>query len=202
MLNIWHELVYFLNAAIPEIATYGASETLDFANFTVGGGNFTPNSTIDIFKSIVPKISYLMGVVRRNYNMYPSYLLTGLRSAALLRSVQDMMVSVPGLKGELGWSGETAQFLKLKILEGHSMEDDRIFISTKAPNNSLEKSSIIDLIYQPLYIVQEVTDGNARNFVRSRTQVEIARTDGLAHLQLANLDPYMGTPTGTSNVLP
>jgi len=43
--------------------------------------------------------------------------------------------------------------LKLKILESVSADENKIYLTTKAPANALEKASIIDLIYQPLYIV-------------------------------------------------
>lgn len=39
---------------------------------------------------------------------------------------------------------------------------------------------------------KEITDGNVRHFVRSRTMVEIVRSDGLALLQVNNIDDYVG----------
>lgn len=101
-----------------------------------------------------------------------------------------------GKEGTLGWSGESAQFLKLKILESYALDgNDRsemMYLSTKAPQNALEKASIIDLVYNPLYIVQEITDGQQRNFIRSRTLIEVARTDGLACIEVKNTKNYIG----------
>ncbi len=124
--------------------------------------------------------------------MYPTYCVTGLRTASLLRSLQDMMTNIPNLKGELGFSGATAQFMKLKVLESTAIDDNKIYLSTKAPNNALEKSSIIDLIFKPLYIVKEITDGNTRNYVRARTMIEVNRTDGMGYIECLNLEKYLG----------
>lgn len=192
LLNKDYDLAYFLKAAEAEVTTAGASTTVDLAAFSVGGAEYTPANVLDVFKAIVPRVSLLMGVIRRNYNMYPTYMVTGLRTAALLRSLQDMMVNLSGQKGEIGWSGSGAQFLKLRILESNHIEDDMIYLSTKAPQNALEKSSILDLIFKPLYVVKEVTDGNSRTFVRARTMIKISRTDGLGFIKVENMAPYVG----------
>jgi hypothetical protein len=129
--------------------------TVDFDKYTQSAStlNYQPTSALDIFKNITPKISYVMGVIKKNFNMYPSYVVTGLNTASMLRSLQDMIVSLPGVKGDMGFSGSVASFLKLKILESAAIPNDDIYLSTKAPQNALENSSILDLIYKPLYIV-------------------------------------------------
>jgi hypothetical protein len=156
------------------------------------GGAWYPRTPIDVFKSIIPIISSALGVVKRNFGAYPKYLLAGMNSAALFRSIQDLVASVPNLAGEIGFNGGVAQFLKLKILESYYLEDDIIYLSTKADQGSPEYSTILDLVYQPLYIVKETTDGNARHFVRSRTLVKVIRTDGLATIRLSNLAGLLG----------
>lgn len=192
LLNKDYDLAYFLKASESEIQKAGAATNVDLQGFSVGGGEYTPASVLDVLKAVVPRVSLLMGVIRRNYNMYPTYMVTGVRTAALLRSLQDMMVNMAGQKGELGWSGASSQFLKLKILESNHIDDDMIYLSTKAPQNALEKSSILDLIFKPLYVVKEVTDGNSRTFVRARTMVKISRTDGLGYIKVENMAPYIG----------
>jgi len=109
---------------------------------------------MDILKGITPKIATLMGIIYKNFNMYPSYLVTGLESSAI--------------------------------------SDNKMYLSTKAPSNALEKTTIVDLIYNPLYIVKETTDGNTRHFVRARTMIEIARTEGLGLLTVNNLNTFIG----------
>lgn len=172
------------------MANYGAKFTIDLDNYK-GDSNYKPTTPIDVFKSVIPHISMLMGIIKKNYQMYPTYLIAGIKTAAMLRSLQEMMINLPDSKGGMGFGGTTAQFLKLKILEATCADDSKIYLTTKAPANSLEKSSIIDLIYQPLYIVKEITDGATRNYVRARTMIEIARTDGMGCIEIENIDNYI-----------
>ncbi|MFW6246930.1 MAG: hypothetical protein ACOC22_02010 [bacterium] len=194
LLNKDYDLAYFLEAAESDIDDHGAKMTLDLDKYTYGGGDndYMPGTVKEVIEAVVPRISTLMSIVRQNYHMYPTYMVTGLKTASLLRSLQDFMVNMPGVRGQSGFNGSTSQFLQLKILESSAIADNKMYLSTKAPNNALEKSSIIDLIYQPLYIVREITDGQTRHYVRSRTMVEIARTDGLAALEVENIDKYVG----------
>ena len=168
----------------------GAKFTIDLDNFK-GSSDYMPQTPIDVFKSIIPHISTLMGVINKNFRMYPTYIVAGMKTAALLRSLQDMMVNLPGREGGIGFNGTNSQFLKLKILEAFSADESKIYLTTKAPANALEKATILDLIYQPLYIVKEITDGAVRNYVRARTMIEIARTDGLGCLQILNSDKFL-----------
>lgn len=175
------------------MATNGAAEALNLADFDISGGRFEPNKPMDVFKAVLPKIAIVAGNIRRNFSMYPQYLVAGLKTAAMLRSLQAFALQMPGIgqgDGGAGWLGETAQFMKMKVLEGNAIAEGKIYESTKAPNDSLEKSAIVDLIYQPLYIVTEVTDGQTRNFVRSRTLIDIPRTDGLGVINVTGFNPY------------
>lgn len=192
LLNKDYDLAFFLGAAETQIAANNAALTVDLNDYAQAAGDYNPTNIMDILKSVTPRISTLMGIIYKNFNMYPKYLVTGLKTASLLRSLQDMMVSLPGRKGELGWSGSSAQFLKLRILESSAIPENKIYLSTKAPTNALEKSTIVDLVYNPLYIVKEVTDGNTRHFVRARTMIEVARTEGLGILTVNNIDSYIG----------
>lgn len=98
--------------------------------------------------------------------------------------------------GNLGWSGENAQFLKLQILESYSIDangkEDTLYLTTKAPDNQLEKSTLIDLVYNPLYITSEITNGMQKNYCRSRTLVNVNRTDGLAYIKIAGTSDIIG----------
>jgi hypothetical protein len=169
---------------------HGAKFTIDLDNFK-GSADYAPRTPIDVFKSIIPHISTLMGVINKNFRMYPTYIVAGMKTAAMLRSLQDMMVNLPGREGGVGFTGTNSQFLKLKILEAFSADEGKIYLTTKAPPNALEKATLLDLIYQPLYIVKEITDGATRNYVRSRTMVEVARTDGLGCLEILNAENYL-----------
>ena len=193
MLNKDQDLAFFLAAAEGDMAANGAAQTMNLANYQLGSGQFEPNKVMDVFKAVIPKIALLTGIIRKNFNMYPQYIVGGLKTAAMLRSVQTFALQMPGIgqgDGAMGYAGDVAQLLKMKVLESNAIAEGKIYLSTKAPNNALEKSTIVDLIYQPLYIVTEVTDGQTRNYVRSRTLIEIPRTDGLGVINVTGFDPY------------
>lgn len=195
LLNKEFDLAYFLSAAETEIAGFGAAQTLNLADYETGGSaGYTPETVLHVFKAIIPKISIVIGTIRKNYNMYPSYIVTGLKTAALLRSLQTFVNQMPGIgqEGILGWAGDVAQFTKLKVLESNAINEGKIYLAVKAPQDSLEKSAIIDLVYQPLYIVTEITDGNTRNFIRSRSLIEVVRADGLGVITVSGLTKYFG----------
>jgi len=191
LLNKDYDISYFLAAAEPEIDKFGAKRVVDMDQFRTTAETYNPATVIDVFKGIIPYISQLMGVIKKNYGMYPKYLVAGLQTAALLRSLQDFAVTLSSREGAIGFSGETANFSKLKVLESLSMNDNKMYLSTKANPNSLEHASIVDLVYQPMYIIKETTMGQSLNFVRSRTMSEIVRADGLGCIELQNIDRYM-----------
>ncbi|MFW6219365.1 MAG: hypothetical protein ACOC33_00725 [bacterium] len=187
LLNKDQDLAYFLEAAEPDMEANGTSMTINFDDFTNAGGHFDPNNVMQLMQNLTPRVATIISYIRRNYNMYPSYIVAGVNTASLLRSMQDMAVSMPNLSGQLGWSGTSGSFLKMRVLESAALPEDRFYVSTKAPQNALEKSTILDLIYQPLYIIQEVDQGNMLTFVRSRTMIEVARTDGLGVIKCNDL---------------
>lgn len=192
LLNKDYDLAYFLNASESDMEANGAKQVMNLAAMNASGGEYYPDNSLSILRNIIPRISTLVSTIRRNYNMYPSYLVSGLKTASLLRSLQDMVTNIPNMRGELGFNGASSQFMKLKVLESVAIDDNKIYMSTKAPQNALEKSSIIDLIFRPLYVVKEITDGNTRHFVRSRTMIEVARTDGMGFIEVRNMENYVG----------
>ena len=194
MLNKDCDLAYFLAAAEADMITNGTSLTLTLGDYDMSSGKFQPDNIIDLFKAVIPRIAIIAGTIRRNFNMYPTYLVAGLKTSALLRSLQTVAMAMPGIgqgDGGFGWTGDTAQLMKMKVLESNAIDEGKIYLSTKAPNDALEKSTILDLIYQPIYIVTEVTDGNTRNFVKARTLIEIPRADGLGVLNIVGLDTHL-----------
>ena len=124
------------------------------------------------------------------------FLICGVTTATLLRSMQQFMISMSNQQGGLGWAGETAQFLKLKILESFSIDangnSNKMYLLTKAPENQLEKTIIADLVYQPLYITNEITNSLQKNYVRSRTLVHLCRTDGIACIEVQGTNGILG----------
>ena len=193
LLNKDQDLAYFLEASEPDMESNGTAMDLDFNALTMAGGQFEPNNVMQLFQNLSPRMATIISYIRRNYNMYPSYMVAGVNSASLIRSMQDMAVAMPNLSGELGWNSSTSSFLKMRVLESVALPENKIYVSTKAPQNALEKATILDLIYQPLYIVQEIDQGNMLTFVRSRTMIEVARTDGLGVLRMNGIEKFLGS---------
>jgi len=191
LLNKDYDLAYFLGVAETDMNANGTKISMDIADYDVSGGAYYPKNTIDVLRNIITKITALYDKIKSNFNLAPSYVVTGPNTAAALRVMQDFAVNMNVNRGELGWTGASATFEKLQILESDAIPANKIYLSTKAPGNALEQSTIIDLIFNPLYVVQEVTDGNTRNFVRSRTMIEVARTEGLGVIDIANLNNVM-----------
>lgn len=189
-LNKDYDIVYMLKAHEAEMASFGAKFTVDLDNFK-GDSNYKPTTPIDVFKAIIPHISTLAGVIKSNYQMYPSFIVAGTKTAAMLRSLQDMMITLPGSQGELGFSGQTAQFMKMKVLEAACADENKLYLSVKPSSGNLQHSALIDLVYNPLYIIKEVTDGATIQYVRSRTMVELARCDGIGVIEVLNIDNYL-----------
>lgn len=106
------------------------------------------------------------------------------------------LANISSQSGSLGWSGQEAQFMKLKIIESYSIDannsKDKIYLTTKAPDAQLEKSTLVDLVYNPLYITSEVTNGLQKNYCRSRTLVNVNRTDGLACITVNGTEELIG----------
>ena len=65
-------------------------------------------------------------------------------------------------------------------------------LCTKAPENQLEKTIIADLVYQPLYVTNEVTSALQKNYVRSRTLIHVCRTDGIACIEVKGTEKIIG----------
>jgi len=187
-LNKDYDITYMLKAYESEMANHGAKFTIDLDNFKASG-NYTPTTPMDVFKSVIPHISNLSGVIRRNCQMYPTFLVAGSKTAAMLRSLQDMMISMPGQQGQLGFSGQTAQFMKMKILEATSADQNKIYSVCKPGN--LQHSVLIDLIFNPMYIISEITDGAKIQYVRTRSMLEMARTSAVGVIEMQNLDNYL-----------
>ena len=199
LMNVDMDLAYFLAAAESEIKAQNAYFTVDLGDFFHANSGSTitaPHNVYDLMKAVVPVISAAMSTVKKNMLLDAQYLVCGMATATLLRSMQSFMASMSGAEGTIGWSGEMAQFMKLKVLESYALDANgglnKMYLTTKAPDNALEKASIIHFVYNPLYVISEVTDGQQRNFVRSRTLIEVARTDGIACIEVKGTQKILG----------
>lgn len=201
LLNKDFELGYYLGVYEPEMKANGASRILDLEEFRAGNSTIQPNSVMDIFKSVIPMISSVGRTIRKNFRADPQYLLCGLKTASMLESLQNYTVNFPDMRnGEAGFQSNSTHlgasgpitFRKQTILASSSLPEGRIYNIYKAPSDDLSRATIIDLVYKPLYMIDEVTNSLKRTFVKSRTALEFTNIDAMGYIELKNYERYLG----------
>jgi len=182
------------------MAYWGASQAVNITKFMDTEGVLSPRTVIDIFKSISPRIAMINRVIHRNFRAIPQFLVTGLRTGALLESMQDWASNVPSMsQGEVGYTANAGlSFLKQTVLTSPAISDNKIYAAYKAPGDNLSRAVIIDFVYKPLYIIEEITNSMKRTFVKSRTALEICTPQALGVLEITGMDDFLGP----ENVLP
>jgi len=193
LLNKDHDIAYFLTAAEAEMSDWGASQALDMSDFYDGGSVTVPATVSDVFKSVVPRIAIVNRVIQQNFGASPQYLLTGLNTSAILESLQQYATNFfDSNKGDFGFIGNAAAFSKQTILYSPAISDSKIYPIYKAPADNLSRSVLIDLVYKPLYIVEEITNSLKRTFVKSRTAIEISDTRAVGVITVSGTDEILG----------
>jgi len=194
MLNKDWDLAYYLGAYEAEMATNNASRIVDFEILKDMNNTISPNSVVNIFQSIVPFISSVSRQIRQNYRADPQYLLAGMKTASVLESLQQYYVKFgDNMNGETGSVGSTAGgFRNQTVLCSDALPENKIYVVYKAPSDDLARSTIVDLIYKPLYIIEEITNSVKRTFVKSRTALEFVRSESMGVVEIRNYDQFLG----------
>jgi len=193
-LNRDYEIADLLEGNMPFAQTIGQVVNIDMSVFAdAGGAGLRPVVTQDIFKNIVPPLNALMERMRRQNNMEVQYLVVGIDTAAILKSLQEFAIRFDGMNGQTGMTGTAGAFAKLDIVESYAVRPDLIHLITEAP--TLGQSSLVMVMYKPLYIITETTNSIRRTFIKSRTWMGVVRPEGLGTIVLQNYDPYFGTFT-------
>ena len=193
-LNRDFEIADLLESNMTFAQTIGQVVTIDMSVFAdAGTAGLRPVVTQDIFKNIVPPLNALMERMRRQNNMEVQYLVVGIDTAAILKSLQEFAIRFDGMTGQTGMSGTAGAFAKLEIVESYAVRPDLIHLVTEAP--TLGQSSLVMVMYKPLYIITETTNSIRRTFIKSRTWMGVVRPEGLGTIVLENYDPYFGTFT-------
>ena len=148
VLNKDFDMAYFLEAAEPEMASNGTVQTINFSKYMDQQGILSPRSLIDVMRSIAPRINMVNTVIHRNFRAEPQFLVTGLRTGALLKSLQQMYSSVTNpMEGSLGFSTQAGSVMKQTVLMSPAINDEKIYSIYKAPHDNLSRSVLIDFIY-------------------------------------------------------
>jgi len=200
LLNKDWDLAYFLEAAEPELAYWGAAQAINITKFADTEGILSPRNIIDIFKSVSPRIAMINRVIHRNFRAVPQFLVTGLRTGALLESMQDWATNIPSMsQGEAGYTASAGlSFLKQTVLTSPAISDNKIYPVYKAPGDNLSRAVIIDFVYKPLYIIEEITNSMKRTFVKSRSALEVCTPQAIGVLEIQGMEDFLGP----ENILP
>jgi hypothetical protein len=188
-LNRDFEIADLLESNIPAAMEYGHYREIDLS--TISGATDTkPASVQDIFKNIIPVLIALQETIKKATRFEIKYLVTGIDSAAVLKSMQSFAVKFEGFEGETGFSGETGSFSKLEVITSHAVGNDLIHLIPKS--ESLAQSSIVEISHKPLYVITETTDSVKRSFIKSRNWIGIVRNEALGTIRLKGYATALG----------
>jgi len=192
MLNKDQDISYFLQSNEIKMQENGAYQSVDLDRFTLTGAEFRPSNILDVLKGVIPHINSVARIIHRNFRAAPQYVVAGLKTAALLDSLQEFVINMPDMsRGETGFVAKNLSFRKMTVVPCLAIPDDKIYVLYKAPTENPAYTSIIDIVYKPLYIVEEITNSMKRTYVKSRTAIEVTAPHALGVIKVINMDDYI-----------
>ena len=194
LLNKDFDLAYFLEAAETEMSANGTFQNINLGNYyRDGAGIMQPRVLTDIMSSVIPRVAMVNRVIHRNFRAEPQFLLTGLRTGAMLESMQKWISRITNMTdGQGAYIDESGTISKQTILTSPAISDESIYPVYKAPNDNLSRAVFIDFIYKPLYIIEEITNSIKRTFVKSRTAMELCNPTATGCVKVTGLADLLG----------
>jgi hypothetical protein len=187
-LNRDFEIADILEANIPFIQKINQYREVDLSQFV--GDEFKAANTLDVFKNIIPAIVALIEQMKRTNNMEVQYLVCGIDTAAILKSMQDFVVNFRNMNGKAGFkTGPMADFARLEIVESYAVAPDLIHLLVTNP--TLSQATLAMVMYKPLYLIHSTDNGIARMFIKSRNWIGIVRPEGHGVIRLKNYEKYL-----------
>lgn len=191
-LNRDFEIADLLESNIPAAIKYGHYREIDLSLFAADT-NTKPATVQDIFKNIIPVLIALTEKIRKSTRMEIKYLVTGIDSAAILKSLQQFAIKFDKYEGTTGFEGTAANLSNLEIITSHAIGDEYIHLIPKS--ESLAQSTIVEISHKPLYVITETTNSVKRSFVKSRNWIGIVRNEALGVIKLKGYQVALGLPT-------
>ena len=197
-LNKDYEIAELLETNIPAAKKFGHYAEIDFQVIKTEGAT-SPRTFVDVFKNILPVITMLQEIVRKNTRLEFSYVVTGVKTAAILKSLQEFTMKLAGATGEMGQKGSVGDFAKLEIVTSFAVADDLIHLVTKS--ETLSQSTILEVSHKPFYVIREVTNSINRTFIKSRNWIGIVRAEGIATIKVKGIAGFkFDANGGTSGI--
>ena len=183
-LNKDYEIAELLETNVPAAKKFGHYAEVDFSTSAQNTGT-NPRTFTDIFKNLLPVITMLQEIVRKNTRLEFSYIVTGVKAAAVLKSMQEFTMKLAGSVGEMGMKGSVGDFAKLEIVTSFAVADDLIHLVTKS--ETLSQCTILEVSHKPFYVIREVTNSINRTFIKSRNWIGIVRSEGIATIKIKGI---------------
>ena len=188
-LNKDAEIADLLFGNIPAAKKYKLFREFDVKKFQASG-EVKPTTVMDLFKNILPIVIDLVDQMRKRLKMEPKYFVCGTKAGSVLKSLQQLEMSMIGNSGEFGQVKGTPQINKFEVIVSDSLEEDFIHLVVK--NEEYRLATILEVTYKPLYVIIETTDSKRRTFIKSRGWIGIVRNEGIATIQIKNFEDYLG----------
>lgn len=202
LLNRDHDIAHLLETAEPEMKLNHTYDAIKFAPLFDGGNVLSPGYYQAIYQNIIPKLTLITRYMYYNTTLIPTYLLCGIKTSAMLESLQEFSISFPEMRSGVGgfnnsYGHDTVDkhsFRYYNILMSHAIPDDKIYLMYKPTTPEEEHyANIVNFIYKPLYMVEEITNSQKRTFIRTRSMTDLINPHSLGCLHLDDIDTVLTT---------
>ena len=202
LLNRDHDIANLLETAEPEMKLNHTYDSIKFVPLFDGNGILSPGYYQAIYQNIIPKLTLITRYMYYNTTLIPTYLLCGIKTSAMLESLQEFSISFPEMRSGVGGFNNTYghdtvdkhSFRYYNILMSHAIPDDKIYLMYKPTTTEEEHyANIVHFIYKPLYMVEEITNSQKRTYIRTRSLTELINPHSLGCLHLDDIDTVLST---------
>lgn len=169
-LNKDADVADLLKLSEPEMAGYGNTASIDLSAIP---SSINPANIADVYSLIVPKILAVASSIEKNAHVTPQYLVTDRKTAVTLETLQNFASSQMNTvgNGKIGPVASAMQYARFQILKSDAVEPGKIYVVYKA--NVKSAAAMVDIVYKPLYVHKSDVNGVAKQYLKSRTAVEV-----------------------------
>lgn len=202
LLNRDHDIAHLLDTALPEMKLNHTYEELKFQPIYDTNGYLSPGYYQSIYQNIIPKFCLIQRYIYYNTNLIPSILLCGIKTSAVLESLQEFSVTFPQMRsGDSGFNNAYGHhtiskyaFRHYDILMSHAIPDNRIYMIYKPQSKEEEHyANLVNFVYKPLYLIEEITNSEKRVFIKTRNTIDLLNTNTIGCLVLPDINETMFT---------
>ena len=208
LLNRDHDIANLLKSAIPDTKLNHTYEELQFVPIFDTNGYLSPGYYQSIGQLLIPKMSLIARYMYYNTTLMPTYIICGIKTSVILEALQEFIVTYPQMRAGLaGYNNKygdktinRSSFRSYKIIMSHAIPEDDLYMLYKPTTKDEEVySNIVNFIYKPLYLVEEITNGQKRVFIKTRNSVELLNTSTIGYIYLPDINQYLSTSDYSPN---